>query len=55
MVGAQDAGAVVEGLLEQGDGLVESAGGLVGVGEVVACGEGVGVVGAQGVELCVEG
>ena len=36
MVGSQDAGAVLEGLLVQGDGFVESAGSLVGVGEVVA-------------------
>ena len=36
VVGAQDVGAVFEGLLVQGDGVVESAGGLVGVGEVVA-------------------
>ena len=36
MVGAQDAGAVFEGLLEQGDGVVESARVEVGVGEVVA-------------------
>ena len=36
MVGSQDAGAVGEGLLEQGDGIVESACCLVGVGEVVA-------------------
>ena len=47
MVGAQDAQAVGEGLLVQGDGLVEAAGGLVGDGEVVAGGQGVGVVGAQ--------
>ena len=31
----------------QGDGLAEVAGGLVGAGEVVAGGQGVGVVGAQ--------
>ena len=47
MVGAQDAGAVFEVLLVQGDGLVEPACVVVGVGEVVACGQGVGVVGAQ--------
>ena len=34
MAGSQDAGEVGEVLLEQGDGVVESAGGLVGVGEV---------------------
>ena len=36
MVGAQDAGAVFEVLFVQGDGVVEPAGCLVGVGEVVA-------------------
>ena len=36
MVGSQDAGAVFEGLREQGDGFVEPASFLVGVGEVVA-------------------
>ena len=36
MVGSQDAGEVFEVLLVQGDGVVESAGVLVGVGEVVA-------------------
>ena len=36
MVGSQDVGAVFEGLFVQGDGLVESAGILVGAGEVVA-------------------
>ena len=36
VVGAQGAGAVFEGLLEQGDGLLEPAGIPVGVGEVVA-------------------
>ena len=36
MVGSQDAGAVLEGLLVQGDGLIEPAGIPVGVGEVVA-------------------
>ena len=36
MVGSQDAGAVFEGLLVQGDGLVDPAGILVGAGEVVA-------------------
>ena len=36
MVGSQDTGAVFEVLLVQGDGVVESAGGLVGAGEVVA-------------------
>ena len=49
MAASQDAGAVLEGLFEQWDGLVESARVLVGDGEVVACGEGVGVVGAQDV------
>ena len=36
MVGAQDAGAVFEALLEQGDGFVEPARGAIGVCEVVA-------------------
>ena len=36
MVGSQDAGVVLEGLFVQGDGLVEPACGLVGVGEVIA-------------------
>ena len=36
MVGSQDAGAVLEDLLVQGDGLIEPAGIPVGVGEVVA-------------------
>ena len=47
MVGSQGAGTVLEGLLVQGDGLVEPAGRLVGAGEVVARGQGVGVVGPQ--------
>ena len=47
MVGSQDVGASVEGLLEQGDGFVESARIPVGDGEVVARGQGVGVVGSQ--------
>ena len=36
MVGAQDAGVVLKGLLEQGDGLLDPAGIPVGAGEVVA-------------------
>ena len=36
MVGSEDAGAVGEVLLEQGDGLVEPARVLQGAGEVVA-------------------
>ena len=48
VVGSQDAQAVGQGLLEQVDGLVESARGPVGGGEVVARGQGAGVVGAQG-------
>ena len=36
VVGAEDAGAVDEGLLVQGDGFVEPARVLVGDGEVVA-------------------
>ena len=47
MVGAEDAARVGEGLLVQRDGPVEVAGRLVGVGEVVAGGQGVGVVGAE--------
>ena len=47
MVGAQEAQAVVKVLLEEGDGLVESARRLVGVCEVVAGGECVGVVLSQ--------
>ena len=35
VVGSQDAGAVLEGLLVQGDGLIEPARILVGAGEVV--------------------
>ena len=55
MVGAQDAGAVFEGLLEQGDGLLEPARVLVGAGEVAACDEGVGVVGSQDAGAVFEG
>ena len=47
MGGAQDAGEVGEVPLEQGDGLVESAGCLVGIGEVAARGEGVKVIGTR--------
>ena len=47
VVGPQDAFAVGQGLLEQVDGLVEPARGPVGEGEVVARGQGVGVVGSQ--------
>ena len=36
MVGSQEAGAVLEGLLEEGDGLIEPVCVLVGAGEVVA-------------------
>lgn len=36
-----------EGFLEEWDGVVESARSLVGAGEVIAAGEGVGVVGAE--------
>ena len=38
VVGSEDAGAVFEGLLEQGDGLVEAASGPVGAGEVWTAG-----------------
>ena len=47
MVFAQDADTVEQDLLEQGDGLGESARRIVCVCEVVARGEGVGVVFAQ--------
>ena len=47
MVRSQDAGADLEGLLIQDDGVVESACLLVGSGEVVACGQGMGMVGSQ--------
>ena len=47
MVGAEDPLAVGEGLLVQGDGPVQLPGRLVGAGEVVAGGQGVGVVGAE--------
>jgi len=55
VVGSQGAGEVGEVLLEQGDGFVESARVLVGVGEVVACGQGVGVVGAEDADAVLEG
>jgi len=42
VVGAQDVGAVLKGLLVQGDGLIEPAGIPVGAGEVVAAGVGGG-------------
>jgi hypothetical protein len=44
---AEDPHAVGEGLLVQGDGPVQVARGLVGVGEVVAGAQGAGVVLAQ--------
>ena len=47
MVGAEDSGPSFENFLEKWDGVVESAGLLVGEGEVVATGEGVGVVGSE--------
>ncbi|GLW73645.1 hypothetical protein Kpho02_59440 [Kitasatospora phosalacinea] len=47
MVRAQDAFAVSEGPLKQGDGTFEVAGRLVGVGEVVARRQRGGVVGAE--------
>ena len=47
VVGSQDAGASFEVPLEQGDGLVESACGLVGAGEVVAREKCIGMVWAQ--------
>ena len=47
MVGAQQPLPVGQGLLVQGDRLGGAARGLVGDGEVVPRGQGVGVVGAQ--------
>ena len=47
MVGPEDSGEGFEGFLEEQDGVVESARFLVGVGEVVAACEGVGVVGSE--------
>ena len=47
MVGAKEVLEVLEGLLLQGDSLVEPARRPVGDGEVNLCGEGVGVVGSQ--------
>ena len=55
MVGSQDAGAVLKGLLVQGDGFVEPSGVLVGAGEIVARGQSVWVVGAEGAGASVEG
>ena len=46
-MGPQNAGGVVKVLLEQGDGLIESAGCLVGAGEIVARSQSVAVVGPQ--------
>ena len=47
MVGSEDSGLGFEGFLEEWDGVVESARILVSEGEVVAAGEGVGVVGPE--------
>ena len=47
MVGSQDALTIGQGLPVQTGGLAEPARGLVGVGEVVARGQGVGVVWTQ--------
>ena len=47
MIRAEDADAVFEVLLVQGDGLVEPASLPQSTGEVVARDEGVGVVGSQ--------
>ena len=47
MVGSEGSGSGLEVFLEEWDGVVESARTLVGVGEVVAGEEGVGVVGAE--------
>ena len=46
-MGSQDAGVVGEDLLVQGDGFIEPARVAIGAGEVVACGEGVGVIRTQ--------
>ena len=60
MVGAEDAGAVGEVLLEQVDGFVKPAGVLLGAGEMALvgqCVQGVGAedVGVGGRGLCVSG
>ena len=47
MVGSQDAGAVFEVLLVQGDGFVEPAYVPVSGSKVAVCDKGIGVVGAQ--------
>ena len=47
MSGSQGAGAVLEVLLEQGNGLLEPASISVGAGERATRGEGVGAVGTQ--------
>ena len=47
MVGSEDSDLGFEGFLEEGGGVVESARSMIGVGEVVAASEGVGVVGAE--------
>ena len=47
VVGAEDSGPSFENFLEKWDGVVESAGLLVGEGEVAATGESVGVVGSE--------
>ena len=47
MVGAQHPLAGGEGLLVQGEGVGGAARGLIGAGEVVPRGQGVGVIGAQ--------
>ena len=47
MVWIQNAFAIGQVLLVQGDGLLESTRGLVGEGEVISRGQGVGVVGPQ--------
>ena len=47
MVGSEELGLGCEGFFEEWDGVVESARSIVGGGEVVAAGEGVGVVGSE--------
>ena len=55
MVGSEELLFGGEGFLEERDGVVESSCILVGAGEVVAAGEGVGVVGFEELLLGFEG
>ena len=54
-MGSQDAGAILEGLLVQGDGLVEPTCVPISVAEVVACGQGAGVVWSEDAGTVLEG